>query len=150
MDPHGIVKKRRFPLPSSLANFKRDFSEEKMDGGPGLGQQEARQNQQQEYEPTSASPPVSTSSRRGTASPASTSTGPHAVQTPPAGGGGIRSRLASTFQELPEVEMPANDSLGDRPGETQEAPGPDSGEEPYQDRGSCPSMSGVARVRRRS
>jgi len=26
-DPHGIVRKRRFPLPRSLANFKRDFSE---------------------------------------------------------------------------------------------------------------------------
>jgi len=28
-DPHGIVRKRRFPLPRSLANFKRDFSERK-------------------------------------------------------------------------------------------------------------------------
>ena len=28
-DPHGIVKKKFFPLPRSLANFKRDFSEKK-------------------------------------------------------------------------------------------------------------------------
>jgi len=28
-DPQGIVRKRRFPLPRSLANFKRDFSERK-------------------------------------------------------------------------------------------------------------------------
>jgi len=28
-DPHGIVRERRFPLPRSLANFKRDFSERK-------------------------------------------------------------------------------------------------------------------------
>jgi len=27
--PHGIVRKRRFPLPMSLANLKRDFSERK-------------------------------------------------------------------------------------------------------------------------
>jgi len=26
-DPHGIVGKRRFSLPRSFANFKRDFSE---------------------------------------------------------------------------------------------------------------------------
>jgi len=29
-DPHGIVRKRRFPLPMPLANFKRNFSELKV------------------------------------------------------------------------------------------------------------------------
>ena len=28
-DPHSIARKRLFPLPRSLANFKRDFSEKK-------------------------------------------------------------------------------------------------------------------------
>ena len=33
-DSHGIVRKRRFPLPRSRANFKRDFLGEKIDGDP--------------------------------------------------------------------------------------------------------------------
>jgi len=41
-DPHGIVRKRRFP-PSPTSS---EIPQTKMDGDPGPGQQEARQNQQ--------------------------------------------------------------------------------------------------------
>ena len=79
-NPDGTVTQRRFPLPRSLANVKRESSEKKWQNAKSwtremlgalatanTGPAKSKNRTPRSPRPTSASPPGSTSSRRGTA-----------------------------------------------------------------------------------
>jgi len=134
-NPDGSVSKRKFPLPRSLANVKRGFSEQKWADAQGLGQEVARPDQEPQVPPLRE-----------------TEAGPHGgegQQAPrlavlPAEDGALLDRPVSgldnpltgrhllvvlvqhpdpgaSVQELPPMEEPAEDPLEDRPGGDEEA-----------------------------
>jgi len=106
----GQVRKRKFPLPRSLANVKRGLrrSGRRPRAGPRRGSikprtastalVKSRSRIRRWHVPTSALPPASTSSRRGTVTGhCSTLRGPLDVRTPAIGCASIKFRLVSIY-----------------------------------------------------
>jgi len=95
-NPRGQVRTRRFPLPRSLANVKRGFSEKNWtDAKNWVKKRLGKTTSNRKYRP--AKNGSRTPRWRGpTSSLANTSTGPHDAQAPRAGGASISSRLVST------------------------------------------------------
>ena len=139
-NPDGTTSARKFPLPRSLANVKRGFSEQKRSDTRSWATRQLARTRNRKYRPSTRLKPDTSvaktnkrlASRFYQVKTGHCLTGRHLLVVP------VQDPDAGTpFQELPPLEESAEDSLGGSPRRNPKASRPHPGQGPDQYRGAA-------------